>query len=79
MIVLKNINKSNGMIEADFYRANYENPGHVVVSISEGEIIESVAIPGCGSCEGDLYHAREFLNELAKYDSFSDKYYVEWY
>ena len=80
MVILRNLKRIGDLIEADYYTANIDDPGHIVVDVAAKKTVDYTLIPGGGSCRSDLHYAEWFIITYLfdKYD-FSDEYVVEWY
>lgn len=77
MLRLKNVKIESEYAEADFYPEDGAVFGHVVVGLSDGEIISCVPASGYG----DSYtgHARQRLVSMAKENDNREECLVMWY
>jgi len=76
MLRLKNVKIGVEFAEADFYPEDGYDAGHVIVRLSDGEIVSSVDVPGYGaSYKG---HARQRLVAMAKEKDTRDECLVMW-
>lgn len=77
MLRLKNIKIEAETAEADFYPEDRNEAGHIVVNLSDGEIVSCVDVSGYG----DSYsgHARQRLVRMAKEKDTRSECIVMWY
>lgn len=64
MLRLRNVKIGSEYAEADFYPEDGPAAGHVVVDLSDGEIVSCVDVPGYGASYSG--HARQRLMKMAK-------------
>lgn len=79
MLKLKNLRKTESIIEADFYPEDSKKAGHIVVSLKSEEIIDHTDPQGYENDFSYAAHARQNLVKLAKQDSLPDEWTVMWY
>lgn len=77
MLRLKNVKIGSEYAEADFFPEDGHEAGHVVVDLSDGEIVSCVDARGYGK----LYcgHARQRLVKMAKEKDLRSECLVMWY
>lgn len=79
MVKLKNIRRTEHIIEADFCpEGDIEEAGHMVVDLSTGKVIESITPE---AYRGFTYasHTKTALKELAQKKELPETYTVMWY
>ena len=77
MLRLKNVKIGNEYAEADFYPEDGLNAGHVVVNLSDGEIVSSKDVPGYGASYSG--HASRRLVKMAQEKDARTECLVMWY
>lgn len=78
MIILRNINKTQTTIEADYYPEGGQAKGYVKVSLPDGEFLEVKPAPG-HEHSSDPAHVMYDLLRLAKLDVMPEERTVIWY
>lgn len=77
MLRLKNIKIGSEYAEADFYPENIQQYGHIVVDLSDEEIVSCVDVPGYGaSYRGQ---AAQRLVKMARENDQRTECTVMWY
>lgn len=77
MLRLRNVKIGNEYAEADFFPEDSEKAGHVMVNLSDGEIVACNNVPGYG--ESYAGHARQRLVRMAKEKDHRSECVVMWY
>lgn len=79
MLQLKNIQKNNNVIRADYYPENRDEYGFVIVDCKTGSIIESKTTLSDGEIGMYRYHAAYALGMLAKQENIPATKCIMWY
>lgn len=79
MVKLKNIKKSNGLIQADYYPEDSLEFGFIKLDCSTGEVVESQEIEKYDPIGMYRYHAINCLQELSKQTNIPENYIRMWY
>ena len=79
MVKLKNIKKSNALIECDILPEDSIERGHIIVDLKSEEIKEYVLPKNYEWCRNHINHAARKLIELNEMNSLPDEYLVMWY
>lgn len=78
MITLKNIKKSNDVIECEIIPEDSGETGYMIVRLDTKEI-ENVRLPkGYEWCRNHIGHAKTALLEISKYDDIPKEKLVMW-
>lgn len=78
MLILKNITRNNGIIEADYYTESSEKPGHIAVDIKTGKSIKLNLSPGDENSTAPA-HALMNLRRLSTLEKLPVEKKVFWY
>lgn len=79
MVKLKNIKKSDLIIECDIIPEDSTDSGHIIVDLNSGDI-KGFSLPdGYEWCRNHVNHARNNLITLANEDHMPKEYLVMWY
>lgn len=78
MLVLKNLQRKNGQIEADYYPENKGSKGHLVLKISDGTVVSHEKAVGYEH-SSSASHAKRALLKLANSESLPSEKIVSWY
>ena len=78
MVLLKNIQRGDDYIEADYYVEGESPCGHIRIRLSDGERIQLTLAPGHEYSTAPA-HAHRRLLELAERDTLPEESRVYWY
>ena len=78
MIRLKNIKKSNHIIESDILPENSKMCGHIVVNLKTNELEKFVLPEGYEWCRKHVNHAKDKLIELSKQEIIPEEKLIMW-
>ena len=78
MVRLKNLKKNNNLAECDFLPEDSQIPGHMIVDLESGDIIEYTLPEKYEWCTKHVYHAARNLKKLIKNNEFPNNYLVMW-
>lgn len=79
MVRLKNIKKTDDLIECDIIPEDSENVGHVVVDYKKEKLIDYSLPIGYEWCTSHVRHAYDNLIELSKREKLPSTWLVMWY
>lgn len=86
MVLLKNVKKTNNIIECDYYPEGGESFGHVVIDVNKHDFVKSKCIMASEDENTRFYynHAASKLMKISKTDDFKNdnfksEYMVAWY
>ena len=79
MIALKNIERKNGIISADYYPEAETVGGFISVDMKSGEIVDVKSGNAPWSVPAVCYHGRKRLLELSKKKELPKESTVMWY
>ena len=79
MVELKNIKKTNALIECDIVPEDSEEAGHMVVDYKNDEIISYKLPVGYEWCRNHVSHALDGLLEISKKQKMPKEKLIMWY
>lgn len=81
MVILKNVKRTDNIIECDYFPENGTSFGHIALNINKKDFIESKCIMASEDENTRFYynHAASKLMKISKTDDFKSEYMVAWY
>lgn len=79
MVKLKNIKKSDPIIECDIIPEDSTDSGHIIVDLNSGDIKNFSLPDGYEWCRNHVNHAKNNLIMLANEEHVPEEYLVMWY
>lgn len=86
MVILKNVKRTDNIIECDYFPENGTSFGHVALDINKQDFVESKCIMADEDVNTRFYynHAASKLMKISKTDDFKNnnfksEYMVAWY